>query len=96
MTSLTAVETPAADLLALVRGYWAIETSQHYRRDATQREDHCSVRHSSGARNLSLLRSLAIFHYVHSRPKRRECRSLARRQQQILRRPDGYLQQLGM
>ena len=96
VTTLTEAESSDAEFQALVRGYWRIETSQHHRRDVTQREDNCSVRHSTGARNLSLLRSLAIFQYVHSRPKRSECRSLARRQQQIMRQPDAYLRQLGL
>jgi hypothetical protein len=54
-------------LLALVRGYWAIEIQQHYRRDHTQREDHCHVRQPTTARNLALMRSLAIFLYEQQR-----------------------------
>ena len=96
VTTLTESEVPDAKLLALIRGYWVIETSQHHRRDVTQGEDPCSVRNSQGARNLSLLRTLAIFQFVHSRPKRSECRSLAARQRQIIRRPDRYLRQLGL
>lgn len=61
VTSLWAQETDPQKLLDLVRGYWAIEIKQHYRRDHTQREDHCQVRHPVAARNLSLMRSLAIF-----------------------------------
>lgn len=60
-TSLWAEEADPQKLLELVRGYWAIETKQHYRRDHTQREDHWQVRHPVAARNLSLMRSLAIF-----------------------------------
>jgi len=36
-------------VLARVRGYWGIETRQHYRRDHTQREDHCQVRHPTAS-----------------------------------------------
>src|ERR1035441_5074176 len=43
------------------RGYWAIETKQHYRRDHTQREDHCLVRNPIAARNLSPMRSARLF-----------------------------------
>ena len=59
--SLTREEAGPEAVLALVRGYWGIETRQHDRRDHTQREDHCQVRHTTAARNLSLMRSLAIF-----------------------------------
>ena len=61
VTSLSADEASPQRLLELVREYWAIEIKQHYRRDHTQREDHCLVRHSVAARNLSLMRSAAIF-----------------------------------
>jgi hypothetical protein len=54
-------------ILDLVRGYWGIEIQQHYRRDYTQREDHCHVRNSPSARNLSLMRSMAIFLYERQR-----------------------------
>ena len=54
-------------LLDLVRQYWSIESRQHYRRDRTQREDHCQVRHFAAARVLSLMRSAAIF--LHERQK---------------------------
>lgn len=70
VSSLYPDEADADALLRLVRGYWAIETKQHYRRDHTQREDHCQVRHPTTARNLSLMRSLAVFLYErqHGRP----------------------------
>ncbi len=60
VSSLYPEEADSAALLALVRGYWGIETKQHYRRDHTQREDHCQVRHPTAARNLSLMRSLPV------------------------------------
>jgi predicted transposase YbfD/YdcC len=63
VTSLWPEEANAQRLLDLVRGYWVIETKQHHRRDHTQREDHCQVRHTVSARNLSLMRSVAIFLY---------------------------------
>jgi hypothetical protein len=61
--SLPPEEAAPDVVLMLVRGYWGIETRQHYRRDHTQREDHCQVRHPTAARNLALMRSLAIFLY---------------------------------
>jgi hypothetical protein len=76
VTSLYAEEADPERLLELVRGYWAIETKQHYRRDHTQREDHCQVRDTHTARNLSLMRSLAIFLYERQRNRRNAKRSL--------------------
>lgn len=74
--SLTPEEAGPEVVLALVRDYWGIETRQHYRRDHTQREDHCQVRQPTTARNLSLMRSLAIFLYEHQRGGRAAKRSL--------------------
>jgi hypothetical protein len=75
-TSLYPEEADGDALLVLVRGCWGIETKQHYRRDHTQREDHCQVRHSTAARNLSLMRSLAIFLHERQRGGREGKRSL--------------------
>lgn len=68
--SLSPEEAGPERVLALVRDYWGIEIRQHYRRDRTQREDHCQVRHPTTARNLSLMRSLAIFLYERQRGNR--------------------------
>ena len=76
VTSLLSDEAGPEDLQSLVRGYWAIEIKQHYRRDYTQREDHCRVRHPTSARNLSIMRSLAIFLYERQRNKREGEKSL--------------------
>lgn len=76
VTSLLPEEADPDAVLALVRGYWGIEIKQHYRRDHTQREDHCQVRDWIAARNLSLMRSLAIFLYERQRAKRHGKRSL--------------------
>ena len=65
-----------------------IETRQHYRRDHTQREDHCQVRHSTAARHLSLRRSLAIFLYEHQRGGRTAKRSLPDWQRKNHRHPN--------
>ena len=87
-TSLYPEEADEDTLLALTRGYWGIETRQHYRRDHTQREDHCQVRHWTAARNLSLMRSLAIFLYERQRGDRGGKRSLPDWQHQIHRQPN--------
>jgi predicted transposase YbfD/YdcC len=76
VTSLYSQQADPDELLGLVRGYWGIETKQHYRRDHTQREDHCQVRHSTAARNLSLMRSVAIFLYERQRNRRGAKKSL--------------------
>lgn len=76
VTSLLPEEAAPKALLASVRGYWGIETKQHYRRDHTQREDHCQVHDTTAARNLSLMRSLAIFLYERQRAHRHGKRSL--------------------
>lgn len=87
LTSLGADQADPQELLDLVRGYWAIETKQHYRRDHTQREDHCQVRHPVAARNLSLMRSLAIFLFEVQRWARDGKRSLPDWQRKNLRNP---------
>jgi predicted transposase YbfD/YdcC len=87
-TSLLPEEVDPEALLALVRGYWAIEIKQHYRRDHTQREDHCQVRHPTAARNLSLMRSLAIFLYERQRADRYAKRSLPDWQKKNHRNPN--------
>lgn len=87
VTSLWAEEIDPQKLLALVRGYWAIEIKQHYRRDHTQREDHCQVRHPVAARNLSLMRSLAIFLFELQRGGREAKKSLPDWQRKNLRNP---------
>lgn len=91
--SLTPEEAGPAIVLALVRDYWGIETRQHYRRDHTQREDHCQVRHPTAARNLSLMRSLAIFLYERQRGSRQGKRSLPDWQRKNHRQPNPLIAQ---
>jgi predicted transposase YbfD/YdcC len=94
VTSLWTDEASPQQLLELVRGYWAIETKQHYRRDHTQREDHCLVRNPVAARNLSLTRSAAIFLYEHQRPCRGAKQSLPDWQRKNIRNPNVLIRQL--
>ena len=93
VTSLWADEASPQRLLELVREYWAIEIKQHYRRDHTQREDHCLVRHPVTARNLSLLRSAAIFLYERQRLERHAKKSLPDWQRKNNRQPNPLIQQ---
>jgi hypothetical protein len=88
VTSLYPDEAPPDRLLGLVRGGWAIEIKQHFRRDRTQREDHCQVRHHVAARNLSLMRSLAIFLFERQRSRRGGCSSLPDWQSRNARNPN--------
>ncbi|MDP2324609.1 MAG: hypothetical protein Q8N51_11330 [Gammaproteobacteria bacterium] len=96
VTSLWPDEVDATKLLALVRGYWAIEIKQHYRRDHTQREDHCRVRHTQAARNLSLMRSLAIFLFERQRGGRSAKKSLPDWQRRNMRQPRTLIDQLAV
>jgi hypothetical protein len=90
-TSLLPEEAGPEALLALVRGYWGIEIKQHYRRDHTQREDHCQVRHPLAARNLSLMRSLAIFLFERQRGDRNGKDSLPDWQRKNHRNPNSLI-----
>lgn len=90
--SLSPEEAGPTSVLALVRDYWGIETRQHYRRDHTQREDHCQVRHPTAARNLSLMRSLAIFLYERQRGDKEAKRSLPDWQRKNHRQPNALIE----
>lgn len=92
--SLSCAAAGPTAVLALVRDYWGIEIRQHYRRDHTQREDHCQVRHPAAARNLALMRSLAIFLYEHQRGERGGQRSLPDWQRKNHRQPNPLLARL--
>jgi hypothetical protein len=94
VTSLYPDEAHPDTLLASVRGYWAIEIQQHYRRDHTQREDHCHVRHPITARNLALMRSLAIFLYEHQRARPEGKTSLPDWQAHNHRHPNSLIRRL--
>ncbi len=94
VTSLWTDQADPQKLLELVRGYWAIETKQHYRRDHTQREDHCQVRHTIAARNLSLMRSVSIFLFELQRKKREGKKSLPDWQRKNLRNPSPLILRL--
>lgn len=74
-------------LLELVRSHWTIENGQHHRRDRTQDEDRCTVRHPAAARNLSLFRSLSIFLFQLQRLGQHAKQSLPDFEQRNQRRP---------
>ena len=93
VTSLGADEASPQRLLELVREYWAIEIKQDYRRDHTQREDHCLVRHPVRTRNLALMRSAAIFLFELQRSGRKAQKSLPDWQRKNNRNPNPLIQQ---
>ena len=94
VTRLWPREAPPEVLRQRVREYWDIETKQPYRRDHTQREDPGQVRHTTSARNLSLMRSAAIFLYEQQRPTRSGKKSLPDWQRKNMRNPNPLIQAL--
>lgn len=66
LTSLSPTQASAEQLIALVRGHWAIENRLHWRRDVTLGEDHCQVRKGGAPRVLAVLNSflLAVLDYL--------------------------------
>ncbi len=58
VTSLSAQQASAPQLLAYVRGHWQIENGLHYRRDQTLREDWCQVRTGHAAQVLAAINNL--------------------------------------
>jgi predicted transposase YbfD/YdcC len=87
LTTLWSEETAPERLLDLVRRHWTIENGQHHSRDRTQDEDRCTVRHSTAARNLSLLRTLSIFLFQLQRPGQHAKESLPDFERHNHRRP---------
>jgi predicted transposase YbfD/YdcC len=59
LTSMTASEAGAAQVLSYVRQHWGIENGLHYRRDETFREDRCRVT-GQGARAIAVINNLLI------------------------------------
>lgn len=94
VTSRLPDEASPEQLLEWVREYWWIEDKQHYRRDHTQREDHCQVRNTVAARNLSILSSGAIFLFEHQRSGRGAKRSLPDWQRKNIRHPNALIKLL--
>jgi predicted transposase YbfD/YdcC len=87
LTTFWPQEADPERLLDLVRSHWTIENGQHHRRDRTQDEDRCTVRHPTAARNLSLFRSLSIFLFELQRPGRQAKKSLPDFEKRNHRRP---------
>jgi predicted transposase YbfD/YdcC len=60
LTSLTPAQAGPADLLALVRGHWHIETKSHWVRDVTFGEDRSQVRRGSIPQVMAAIRNACI------------------------------------
>lgn len=61
VTSLESGEKSAAQLASMIRGHWAIENKNHWKRDTTRwKEDHAPRRKANGAKNLALLRGALL------------------------------------
>lgn len=60
ITSLSAAEATAKELLSFSRRHWAIENSLHYVRDVTFQEDGCRTRSRNLAHLLAAVRNLVI------------------------------------
>lgn len=61
ITSLESEQKSAAQLAAIIRGHWAVENKNHWKRDTTRwREDHGPRRKASGAKNLALMRGALL------------------------------------
>lgn len=81
-------------LLAVRREHWSIENGQFYRRDRTQDEDRRPVRGYPCARNLSLLRSLAIFLFKAQSKRKGGRASLPDFEAHVHRKPWGLIRRL--
>jgi predicted transposase YbfD/YdcC len=79
LTSLSPALASPAQLLAYVQRHWHIENRCHWRRDATLREDACTVRHSLVATVLAVLNSalLALLDHCHLTNARMAIRTFA-------------------
>ena len=60
ITSLTADQAGAAQLLALSRGHWGIENKLHHVRDVTCREDQARTNAGHAPQVLAALRNTAL------------------------------------
>ena len=91
LTSYYPEEAGPQELLKLGRDHWSIENGQHYRRDRTQDEDHCTVSGTTAAHNLSLFRSLAIFLFKAQSERKGGKKSLPDFQSHVHRKPWGLI-----
>lgn len=91
LTSLWEDQITPEEIMHRARLHWSIENRQHYRRDRTQDEDRCGLRHTRRARHLSLLRSLSIFLFEQQRHRRGRQKSLPSFEKHNHRQPRGLI-----
>jgi predicted transposase YbfD/YdcC len=60
VSSLTATEADATQLLAITRQHWGIENGLHYRRDVTFREDRSRVRMGQAPQVIAAINNLVL------------------------------------
>lgn len=60
ISSLTASDADAAQLLAIIRRHWSIENGLHYRRDVTLREDRSRVRMGHAPQVIAAINNLVL------------------------------------
>ena len=60
ITSLTAQEANAPQLLQLTRSHWGIENGLHYLRDETLREDWCHLKRGQAPRAMAVINNLIV------------------------------------
>jgi hypothetical protein len=60
ITSASRKKHSPQDLLAGIRGHWAIENCEHYVRDVTFHEDRCRIRLAKSAQLFSIFRNLCL------------------------------------
>ena len=73
-------EARAAELLGYIRGHWGIENRCHWVLDAICREDHNQTRHRTAAKNLAILRRIALNTHNLLQPEGRKPKSLPKRE----------------
>lgn len=89
ITSLPRELADEHQLLAHNRNHWSIENKLHLPRDTTYREDHSRIRKHHGARNLAILKNLAIGLHAVGRfdTKKSPCKSIPKMNRKLARRP---------
>jgi len=60
MTSLSAEQASCSQLLHMLRSYWRIENSLHYRRDVTLHEDQTRFKNHVAAHNMAIINNLVL------------------------------------
>jgi predicted transposase YbfD/YdcC len=60
VTSLPAEQAAPEKLLRMLRSYWRIENSLHYRRDVSLHEDHTRIKRLGAAHNMAIINNLVL------------------------------------